>query len=87
MSTLASMPTQPAGPIRIPWPLYRMTLEQYESLIATGFFAKGDDVHLINGYVVTRMAESPEHGAILETVRSAIEVILWPGGIPAARRG
>ena len=25
MSTLASMPTQPAGPIRIPWPLYRMT--------------------------------------------------------------
>ncbi len=55
--------TQPAGPIRIPWPLYRMTVEQYESLIATGFFAKHDDVHLINGYVVNRMAESPSTAA------------------------
>ncbi len=79
MSTLASMPampTQPAGPIRIPSPLYRMTLEKYESLIASGFFAKHDDVHLINGYVVNRMAESPLHGAVLEAVRIAIEAIL-----------
>ena len=76
MSPLASMPTQPAGPIWIPWPLYRMTLEQYELLIASGFFAKGDDVQLINGYVVTRMAESPLHGAILEAVRIAIGAIL-----------
>jgi Uma2 family endonuclease len=76
MSTLAPMPIQPAAPIRIPWPLYRMTLEKYESLIASGFFAKQDDVHLINGYLVTRMAESPLHGAVLEAVRIAIGAIL-----------
>ncbi len=76
MSTLASMPTQPAVPIRIPWPLYRMGLEQYESLIASGFFTKHDDVHLINGYVVNRMAESPEHGAVCDLIRRAMEVIL-----------
>jgi Uma2 family endonuclease len=76
MSTLASMPTQPAGPIRIPRPLYRMSLEQYESLIATGFFTKHDDVHLINGYVVNRMAESPEHGAVCDVIRRTMEVIL-----------
>jgi Uma2 family endonuclease len=76
MSTLASMPTQPASPIRIPWPLYRMSLEQYESLIATGFFAKHDDVHLIHGYVVNRMAESPEHGAVCDVIRRTMEVIL-----------
>jgi Uma2 family endonuclease len=76
MSTRASMPTQPAGPIRIPWPLYRMSLEQYESLIATGFFPKHDDVHLINGYVVNRMAESPEHGAVCDVIRRTMEVIL-----------
>ena len=89
MSTLASMPTQPAGPIRIPWPLYRMTLEQYESLIATGFFPEHDDVHLINGYVVNRMAESPLHGAVCEAIRLAIGASSWPwpAGIPAARRG
>jgi Uma2 family endonuclease len=84
MSTLAStlptalpaVPTQPAVPARIPWPLYRMTLEQYESLIATGFFSKQDDVQLINGYVVNRMAESPEHGAVCDLIRRAMEVIL-----------
>jgi Uma2 family endonuclease len=76
MSTLASMPTQPAAPLPIPGSLYRMTLEQYESLIASGFFAKQDDVHLINGYVVNRMAESPLHGAVLEAVRIAIGAIL-----------
>ncbi len=84
MSTLAStppmalpaIPAQPAGPTRIPSPLYRMTLEQYESLIASGFFPKRDDVHFINGYLVTRMAESPLHGAICEAIRLAIEAIL-----------
>src|SRR5271156_6120076 len=76
MSTLAPMPIQPAAPIRIPWPLYRMTLEKYESLIASGFFSKRDDVHLINGYLVNRMAESPSHGAVCDAIRLAIEAIL-----------
>jgi hypothetical protein len=74
MSTLASMPTQPAGPIRIPWPLYRMTLEQYESLIGSGFFAKHDDVQLING--PSAMPSSRPSG------RSCS-----PAGIPASRTG
>jgi Uma2 family endonuclease len=76
MSTIASMPTQPAAPIRIPWPLYRMTVEQYESLIASGFFAERDDVHLIDGYVVNRMAESPLHGTVCEAIRMAMGAIL-----------
>ena len=76
MSTLASMPTQPAAPIRIPWPLYRMTVEQYESLIASGFFTERDDVHLIDGYVVNRMAESPVHGTVCEAIRMAMGAIL-----------
>jgi Uma2 family endonuclease len=87
MSTLASMPTQPAAPIRIPWPLYRMTLEQYESLIASGFFAKRDDVQLINGYVVTRMAESPLHGAVCEAIRIAVGAILLAGWHTRSEKG
>ena len=85
MSTLASMPAQPAGPTRIPWPLYRMSLEQYESLIASGFFDKRDDVHLINGYVVNRMAESPLHGASSKRSGSPSGRSCWLRGIPAAK--
>ena len=76
MSTGTTTGSTAGPPPWIPSSLYRMTLEQYESLIASGFFSKRDDVHLINGYVVTRMAESPAHGAVLEAVRIAIGAIL-----------
>jgi Uma2 family endonuclease len=76
MSTGTTTGSTAGPPPWIPSSLYRMTLEQYESLIASGFFSKRDDVHLINGYVVTRMAESPLHGAVLEAVRIAIGAIL-----------
>jgi len=75
-TTMPAMPTQPAVPIRVPSPLYRMRLEKYESLIASGVFTKRDKVHLINGYLVTRMAESPSHGAVCEAIRLAIEAFL-----------
>ena len=53
-----------------------MSLEQYEVAYHRGFFSKRDDVQLINGYVVTRMAESPLHCPVLEMVRIAIGAIL-----------
>jgi Uma2 family endonuclease len=76
MSTAATTGSVAARPRWIPSSLYRMTLEKYESLIASGFFSKRDDVHLINGFLVNRMAESPLHGAVCEAIRLAIEAIL-----------
>lgn len=76
MSTATTTGSAAARPRWIPSSLYRMTVEKYESLIASGFFGKRDDVHLVNGYVVNRMAESPLHGAVCETIRLAIEAIL-----------
>jgi Uma2 family endonuclease len=76
MSTAATPGSVAARPRWIPSSLYRMTLEKYESLIASGFFSKRDDVHLINGYLVNRMPESPLHGAVCEAIRLAIEAIL-----------
>jgi len=80
----------PPGP---PWwnpsSLYRMTLEQYESLIASGFFTEQDDVHLIDGYVVNRMAESPVHGTVCEAIRMAMGAILLAvaGWHPRSEKG
>ena len=87
LTTMPAMPIQPAGPNRTPSPLYRMTLEQYESLIASGFFTKHDDVQLINGYVVNRMAESPLHGAVCELIRLAIGALLLAGWHPRSEKG
>jgi Uma2 family endonuclease len=80
----------PAGPPSwIPPSLYRMTLEQYESLIASGFFTERDDVHLIDGYVVNRMAESPVHGTVCEAIRMAMGAILLAvaGWHPRSEKG
>ena len=76
LATMPAMPTQPVGSIRIPSPLYRMTLEKYESLIASGFFTKRDRVRLINGYLVTKMAESPTQSAISEIIRLSLQALL-----------
>jgi Uma2 family endonuclease len=76
MSTAATTGSAAARPGWIPSSLYRMTVEKYEALVASGFFGKRDDVHLINGDVVNRMAESPLHGAVCDAVRLAIEAIL-----------
>jgi Uma2 family endonuclease len=71
MSAIASL-----LPAWNPQPPYRMSLEQYESLIVSGFFDKTDDVHLIDGIVVNRMAESPLHGAVCDLIRRTMEAIL-----------
>ena len=45
----------------IPSPLYRMTVEQYEAMVASGVFSKKDRFHLINGYLVAKMTQNPPH--------------------------
>ena len=61
MSTIVSpQPTIPtADPVWIPSPLYRMTVEQYEAMVASGAFSKKDRFHLINGYLVAKMTQNP----------------------------
>ena len=51
-----------ADPGWIPSPLYRMTVEQYEAMVASGAFSKQDRFHLINGYLVAKMTQNPPHG-------------------------
>lgn len=65
MATVAPMqpPVSPMDPTWVPTPLYRMSLEQYEAMIASGAFTKRDRVQLKNGYLVEKMTELPPHGA------------------------
>ena len=51
----------PWDPAWIPSPLYRMTVDQYEALVASGVFSSKERVHLINGYLVAKMTQKPPH--------------------------
>ncbi|SRR5579883_1504929 len=53
--------TPTVDPGWIPAPLYRMSLEQYEAIVATGVFTKRDRFHLIKGYLVAKMTQNPPH--------------------------
>ncbi len=53
MSTIARIPTR----------LYRMNLEEYEALVASGAFKGRNRFHLIDGYLVEKMTQNPPHTA------------------------
>ena len=57
--TRAKVKRQTVDPGWIPSPLYRMSLEQYEAMVAAGVFTKRDRFHLINGYLVAKMTQNP----------------------------
>jgi Uma2 family endonuclease len=59
--------------------LYRLSIEQYEAMVASGVFTKRDRLHLINGFLVAKMTEYPPHAAVCDATRLAIEALLPKG--------
>jgi len=74
MSTIA--PSEPmtslADPGWIPWPLYRLTLDQYEAMVASGVFSGRERFHLINGFLVAKMTQNDLHATADELCGDAL---------------
>jgi Uma2 family endonuclease len=72
-ATLAATPA--AAPISTE--LYRFNVDQYEGMTKAGILTADDRVELINGYVVTKMPNGPEHiwavASVEELLRALIE--------------
>src|SRR5271157_2688603 len=82
MSTITSLqPMTATQPLWVPSlpTLYRLSIAQYEAMVASGVFTKRDRLHLINGFLVAKMTEYPPHAAACEGVRQAIVPLLPPG--------
>jgi Uma2 family endonuclease len=62
-----------------PESIYRVSVEQYEAMVASGVFNKRDHLHLIQGILVAKMTEYPPHAAACDAVRLAIEQLLPSG--------
>ena len=69
MSTIASIPTR----------LYRMTLEEYEALVASGVFKGRNRFHLINGYLVEKMTQNPPHAVADERCGRELDRVIPRG--------
>jgi Uma2 family endonuclease len=62
-----------------PESLYRMSVEKYEAMVASGAFTKQDRFELINGFLVTKMSEYPPH-AVASTLLCQVFWRLVPEG-------
>jgi Uma2 family endonuclease len=78
MSTIDD-PTSDMQWLPPPESIYRLSVEQYEAMVASGVFTKRDHFHLIQGILVAKMTEYPPHAAACDAVRLAIEHLLPTG--------
>lgn len=80
MSTVSTI-TPPASSEWDPSPesIYRLTVDQYEAMVASGVFTKRDRFHLINGILVKKMTQHPPHVVTGELTRQELERFLPEG--------
>src|SRR5271165_1573701 len=82
MSTITPLqPMTATQPLWVPAlpTLYRLSVAQYEAMVASGVFTKRDRLHLINGFLVAKMTEYPPHAASCDGLRLGIEALLPAG--------
>ena len=83
MSTIA--PMQPTTSLVDPaWAppaesLYRMSLEQYEAMVASGVFSRFDRFYLIRGLLVAKMTQNTPHSTSDLLCGAALERVIPPG--------
>ena len=83
MSTITSIEPVVQAPelgwVPSPESFYRLSIEQYEAMVASGVFTKRDRFHLINGFLVAKMTEYPPHAAACDATRLIVEPLLPSG--------
>ncbi len=66
MTVMTSTP--PLSAIPPPLPVRRFTVDEYHRLIETGVLGEDDDVELLEGWIVPKMARTPTHDALISFI-------------------
>ena len=77
MSTFITTPPPIAS--EGPWPLYRMSLDQYEAMVESGIFTEHDRLQLINGMLVAKVTQGDDHCVADDLCRVGLSAIVPPG--------
>ena len=85
MPTLTRRSAQPAKPRSVrSFPsleksLYRISVSQYHEMIRQGILTASDQVELLEGCLVKKMAKNPPHAAVNEALREILPTMLPAG--------
>lgn len=78
---MATRTLKPPATERTPLPeeIYRLNVDQYETMVAAGLFTEHDRIHLINGILVSKMTKKPPHVIASEKTRDALLRVVLKG--------
>ena len=77
MSTINTPP--PAFGSSAPWPLYKLSVDQYDAMIESGIFTERDRLQLINGMLVAKVTQGEDHCVADDLCRAELSAVLPPG--------
>ena len=66
----------PSGPV--PPRVRRITVDEYERIILSGALKNPDRIELVNGYMVDKMAKSPQHGYSTRKILDGLAPLIGP---------
>jgi len=75
MSTITTMIPDQVRPPSV----HRFTVDEYERIILAGVLKDPGRVELLNGYVVDKMAKTPQHGYSTRKALDALASLIGPG--------
>ena len=78
MSVTTTTPTLPA--ILPPLPVRRFTVDEYHQMIQAGVLDEDDDVELLEGWIVPKMARNPTHDGVVSMVMTDVLTPRLPRG-------
>lgn len=77
MTTLAALPP---APLNFPvWPVHRFSVAQYRRWTEIGRFSEDDNIELLEGWIVDKMAKNPPHDSRVMWTQSVLQRVLSTG--------
>jgi hypothetical protein len=73
-----SVISPPFGPPP-PFPVHRLTVDQYHQMIQAAILSENDRVELLDGWIVPKMPHDPTHDGAIDKSHDAILDVLPPG--------
>ncbi len=74
---LIAEPRLPAGIPDVP--IWKMSVEQYESMLSNGILKDGDPIELLDGWLVPKMTKNPPHTVCVGLLTDALTAVLPSG--------
>jgi Uma2 family endonuclease len=76
--TVSTITTTPL-PMESPWPVYKLSVDQYEAMVESGILTERDKLQLVNGMLVAKVTQGDDHIVADDLCRDALNAVAPSG--------